>query len=310
MSTKTTTATTAPAKPTPPGRLAPPYPVALLDRLLLAALDEDVGGGDITTQLTVPPGTAVKGRIVAKDDLVLAGAFVAQRVFFLVEPAVELRWLAADGALVRKGDVVAEISGPAQGVLTGERLALNFLQRLSGIATGTRAMVDAAAGNKARIVDTRKTTPGLRALEKWAVRVGGGANHRAGLHDGILIKDNHLAAAGGITPAVNAARAGAPHTMRVEVEVDSLAQLEEAITAGAEVVLIDNFGEGAWPAVVKAARGRVLIEISGNMDVRRAALAAQAGADFISAGVLTHSVRAADLSLRLDVVKGRGPRRK
>lgn len=309
MSAKTPTAV-APARPTPPGRLAPPLPLALLDRTLLAALEEDVGSGDITTQLTVPPTATVKGRILAKEPLVLAGAFVAARVFHLVNMDVKVHFAVADGARVAASDVVAELSGPAHGVLLGERVALNFLQRLSGIATATRAMVDAVAGTKARVVDTRKTTPGLRALEKWAVRIGGGANHRTGLHDGILIKDNHIAAAGGITAAVSAARAAAPHTLRVEVEVESLAQVEEAIAAGAEIVLLDNFGEAAWPAVVKAVRGRALIEISGNMDVRRATLAAQAGADLISAGGLTHSVRAADLSLRLDVAKGRGPRAK
>ncbi len=285
--------------------LAPPIPRSLLDPLVAAALAEDVGSGDVTTELTVPATAMVRGRIVAKAPLVLAGTFVADRVFALVDPRISLRWRAADGDEVAPGTVVAELAGPARGVLVGERLALNFLQRLSGIATQTRAYVRAVTGTKARVVDTRKTTPGLRTLEKWAVRAGGGGNHRTGLSDGILIKDNHIAAAGGITAAVRAAKEGAPHTLLVEVEVEDLRGLDEALRAGADAVLLDNFAESDWAAAVARVDGRARVEISGNMDVRRARLAALAGADIISVGALTHSVTAADLSLRLDRLRRR-----
>lgn len=292
---------------TPDGRLAPPLPLALLERLLIAALEEDLGAGDLTTQLTVPASAQVTGHIVAKEAMVLAGAFVADRVFALADPRTTLAWQVADGAHVEAGTVVAELAGPAHGVLIGERVALNFLQRLSGIATATREYVRAVAGTKTRVVDTRKTTPGLRALEKWAVRVGGGFNHRTGLSDGILIKDNHIAAAGGVEAAVRAACAHAPHPLRVEVEVEDEAQFEVALAAGAQVLLLDNFAESEWKRLIELIAGRAQVEISGNMDLRRTALAAAAGADLVSVGALTHSVRAADLSLRLAPLRPLAP---
>jgi nicotinate-nucleotide pyrophosphorylase (carboxylating) len=273
-----------------------------IDRLVEAALAEDVGAGDLTSELTVPEEAPGRGRIVAKEKLVLAGARVASRAFELVDPRTALRWNARDGARVSAGQTVAEVSGLARSLLMAERVALNFLQRLSGIATQTAAFVDAVQGTGTRIVDTRKTTPGLRALEKYAVRVSGGHNHRFGLHDGILIKDNHLVSAGGVTSAVRAARDQAPHGLKVEVEVTTLAELEEALAAGADIVLLDNFAEEDWPAAVARAKGRALVEISGGIDLRRARVAASAGADLISVGALTHSVRAVDLSLEFESV--------
>jgi nicotinate-nucleotide pyrophosphorylase (carboxylating) len=272
----------------------------VLDPILSRALEEDIGAGDLTTRLTVPPGAHATARIVAKEGLVLAGTFVVDRVFSLLDDRVRARWLFADGDDVPSGATVAELEGPARSLLTGERVALNFLQRLSGIASQARALVAAAAGTQARVVDTRKTTPGLRALEKWAVCAGGASNHRAGLYDGILIKENHIAAAGGLARAIRAAKAGAPHTLQVEVEIERFDQIDAAIAAGAETILLDNFREDEWPRAVALVAGRAKVEISGNMNARRVALAARAGADLVSVGALTHSVRAADLSMRID----------
>jgi nicotinate-nucleotide pyrophosphorylase (carboxylating) len=270
-----------------------------IDRLLIAALEEDLGPGDVTTRLTVPEQATAEARIIAKEPLVLCGAEIAERVFSLVDRITEVRWLAEDGERVRAGATVAEVSGFARSLLLSERVALNFLQRLSGIATLAATFVRAVRGTTARIVDTRKTTPGMRQLEKYAVRAGGAHNHRTGLYDGVLIKDNHVVAAGGIAAAVRAARAGAPHGLRVEVEVRDMAELDEALRAGAEIVLLDNFPEKDWPRAVRRARGRALVEISGNIDPARARLAARAGANLISVGALTHSARAVDLSMEL-----------
>jgi nicotinate-nucleotide pyrophosphorylase (carboxylating) len=268
-----------------------------LDRLLQEALEEDLGPGDVTTRVTVSAIATAEAEIVAKEALVLAGAGVAARVFHLVDPAVKVRFLVHEGERVAPGTVVAHVEGAARSLLAAERTALNFLQHLSGVATVTAEYVRALQGTGARIADTRKTLPGLRALEKYAVRMGGGTNHRHGLYDGILVKDNHIVAAGGVGAAVRAARAGAPHGLKVEVEVRDLAELEEALGAGADAVLLDNFAEEGWPEAVAKAKGRALVEISGGMDLRRAAAAARAGADLVSVGALTHSVRAVDLSL-------------
>lgn len=269
-----------------------------LERSVRLALAEDVGPGDLTTNLTVDPAVQAQAEIVAKQDLVLAGLDPARLTFSLVDPAVEFKAAAADGDRVQAGTVMVRLSGPAQGLLTAERVALNFLMRLSGVATLTAGFVAAVKGSRAKIIDTRKTTPGLRFLEKAAVRAGGGVNHRFGLYDGILIKDNHIAAAGSITAAVTRARQAAPHTLKIEVEVEDLAGLEEAIAAGADIVLLDNMSPAQLAQAVTLGRGRVLLEASGGVNLSNVAQIAATGVDFISIGALTHSAPAVDLSLR------------
>lgn len=268
-----------------------------LEEALRAWLREDLGQGDLTSLLVVPEDLEGEAVILAKEEGVLAGLWVAERVFALADPRTAFTPLVAEGARVAEGTEVARIRGPLRGILAGERLALNLLQRLSGIATLTRAYVEALMGTKAQILDTRKTTPGLRALEKYAVRVGGGRNHRYGLFDGILIKENHVRAAGGVGEAVRRAKARAPHYLKVEVEVRDLAELEEALEAGADLVLLDNFPLEALREAVRRVRGRVPLEASGNMTLERAKAAAEAGVDYVSVGALTHSAKALDLSL-------------
>ena len=262
------------------------------------ALAEDVGMGDLTTALTVGPDETAQAQIVAKQDLVVSGLEPAELAFELVDPQVTFKALAADGERRFKGDVLVELSGPAASILTAERVALNFMMHLSGVATLTARYVDAVRGMKVKILDTRKTGPGLRILEKRAVRHGGGFNHRFGLFDGILIKDNHIAAAGSITAAVTRAREGAPHPLKVEVEVQDLAGLDEAIRAGADAVLLDNMDGDAMRRAVEAAGGRVLLEASGGINLETVARVASTGVDLISVGALTHSAPAADISLK------------
>ncbi len=265
---------------------------------LKAALAEDVGTGDITTGATVSPDEAAEGRFLAKEDGVVCGLAVAQTVFEIVDASVRLTPLVKDGDAVKKGDLIARIEGPAASILTGERVALNFLQRLSGIATVTAACAAQVAGTKTKIADTRKTTPGLRVLEKYAVRVGGGANHRFNLADGILIKDNHIKAAGGIAQAVRRARENAPHTLRVEVETETLQQVQQALDAGADIIMLDNMSDEQMAEAVRLIAGRALTEASGNMERRDLAAVAATGVDLISMGALTHSPRAMDISLK------------
>ena len=268
-----------------------------LEEALRAWLREDLGQGDLTSLLVVPEDLEGEAVILAKEGGVLAGRWVAERVFALADPRTAFTPLVAEGARVAEGTEVARVRGPLRGILAGERLALNLLQRLSGIATLTRAYVEALAGTKAQILDTRKTTPGLRALEKYAVRVGGGRNHRYGLFDGILLKENHVRAAGGVGEAVRRAKARAPHYLKVEVEVRSLEELEEALEAGADLILLDNFPLEALREAVRRVGGRVPLEASGNMTLERAKAAAEAGVDYVSVGALTHSAKALDLSL-------------
>ena len=268
-----------------------------LEEALRAWLREDLGQGDLTSLLVVPEDIEGEAVILAKEGGVLAGLWVAERVFALADPRTAFAPLVAEGARVAEGTEVARVRGPLRGILAGERLALNLLQRLSGIATLTRAYVEALAGTKAQILDTRKTTPGLRALEKYAVRVGGGRNHRYGLFDGILIKENHVRAAGGVGEAVRRAKARAPHYLKVEVEVRDPAELEEALEAGADLILLDNFPLEALREAVRRVGGRVPLEASGNMTLERAKAAAEAGVDYVSVGALTHSAKALDLSL-------------
>ena len=268
-----------------------------LEEALRAWLREDLGQGDLTSLLVVPEDLEGEAVILAKEGGVLAGLWVAERVFALADPRTAFTPLVEEGARVAEGTEVARVRGPLRGILAGERLALNLLQRLSGIATLTRAYVEALAGTKAQILDTRKTTPGLRALEKYAVRVGGGRNHRYGLFDGILLKENHVRAAGGVGEAVRRAKARAPHYLKVEVEVRSLEELEEALEAGADLILLDNFPLEALREAVRRVGGRVPLEASGNMTLERAKAAAEAGVDYVSVGALTHSAKALDLSL-------------
>jgi nicotinate-nucleotide pyrophosphorylase (carboxylating) len=266
-------------------------------------LAEDIGRGDITTTATVPPDSRGIGRFLAKEDIVLCGIEIAEAVFFHLDPeSSEIDSSFAEGDEINKGTVFATLKGYADVLLIGERTALNLIQRMSGIATLTRQYVKAIEGTNAVIVDTRKTTPGLRMLEKYAVTVGGGKNHRMGLDDGVLIKDNHIALAGGITEAVSAAKRQAGHLHKIEVEISNWAQLREAIEAGAEIVLLDNQTPEEAAKLVSMARGlnpNVLIEASGGMDLDRVRSFAEAGVDLISVGRLTHSAKAVDISFKI-----------
>lgn len=268
-------------------------------------LAEDIGRGDITTRSCVAPETRGVGRFLAKEDLVICGLDVAEAVFFHLNPDVsELETTYKDGDEVTSGTVFGTLKGYADVLLVGERVALNLIQRMSGVATLTRAYVKAIDGTNAVIVDTRKTTPGLRLLEKYAVTIGGGRNHRLGLDDGILIKDNHIALAGGVTEAVTAAKNFAGHLHKIEVEVTNWAQLREAINAGAEIVMLDNQTPDEAAKLVGMARDmnpKVLIEASGGMDLDRVRSFAEAGVDLISVGRITHSAKAVDISFKIQI---------
>jgi nicotinate-nucleotide pyrophosphorylase (carboxylating) len=273
----------------------------LVDDLARAALREDLGrAGDLTTDAIVPADARGEARVVAREAGVVSGVFVVERVFAVLDPQVTVRVAVADGGRVEPGTIVATIAGPLRSILIGERTALNLISRLSGIATATSRLVEAAAGTRATIVDTRKTTPGLRALEKAAVRDGGGANHRFGLDDAILIKDNHVAIAGGITAAIEAARRHAGHLVKIEIEVDTLAQLDEALAARADIVLLDNFTPEQLREAVTRTAGRALLEASGRIDATTVRAIAETGVDLISSGALTHSARILDLGLDID----------
>lgn len=277
-----------------------PWYTPAVQRLLDLALEEDAGRGDVTSASTIDEGQEAEADIIAKERLVVCGLGIAEAVFTRFDWRTRLRARVADGDPVTPGTLVATVRGPAQALLAGERVALNFMQHLSGIATLTQAFVAAAEGAKVRVTDTRKTTPGLRALEKYAVRVGGGHNHRADLSSGILIKDNHVALIGSVREAVRRARANATHSLRVEVEVDGLTELDEAIEAGAEAVLLDNFNNRDIVEAVKRVRERaprMMIEVSGGVTLDRMHELAKTGIDVISVGSLTHSARAVDLSL-------------
>ena len=270
-------------------------------------LDEDIGMGDVTTMSTIPADSRSIGIIHVKEDGVLAGLEVAAAVFREVDPNLAFMAKAAEGSLVAKGQVLAEVSGSTRSILLGERIALNLMQRLSGIATRTRAFVDALEGLPVRLVDTRKTTPGHRMLEKYAVRVGGGHNHRFGLYDAVMIKDNHIKGAGSITQAVQAARKQIPHTMKIEVDVEDFTQLEEAIRAGADIIMLDNMSPDAMKVAVdriREAAPHVLAEASGNVSLESVRRIAESGVDVISVGRLTYSVHALDISLDLNERKG------
>ena len=266
-----------------------------LETLVRLTLEEDVGSGDVTTEACVDPARGGTARVISKQDLVVAGQAAATEVF----RQLGATWVPAlpDGARAAPGALVGEVTGPLAMLLQGERAALNFLMRLSGIATHTRSVVDAAGG--LRVLDTRKTTPLHRALEKQAVRAGGAHNHRFGLYDGVLIKDNHIVAAGGVTIAITRARAHAHHLLRIECEVENLAQLREALDAGADAILLDNMDDDTLRAAVGINAGRAMLEASGNMDRARIARIRSIGIDCVSMGGLIHQARWADLSMRI-----------
>lgn len=272
----------------------------MIDRMIEQALLEDIHTGDITTKAVVPQRRPAEARLIAKENLVVAGLSIAERVFRRLDPEVVFKQNCSDGDHLEKGTVMATLSGDAADLLMGERVALNLLQRMCGIATLTSRFVEVVSGTKARIVDTRKTTPGLREIEKYAVRVGGGINHRTGLYDGVLIKENHIAAAGGITEAIRRARAYIPHTLKIEIETETLAQVDEALVAGADIIMLDNMAPEDMRAAVATIAGRAVVEASGGVNLESVRVIAETGVDIISVGALTHSPRAMDISMLLD----------
>ena len=278
-----------------------PLGAELVRRVVTAALAEDLGdAGDITTNALVGPDTPGVARIVARAPGRVAGVDVGCDAFEQLDARVAINVLRHDGSDVRPGDVIAVVDGPARAILTGERVCLNLIGRLSGIATATRDMVAAIEGTGATIADTRKTTPGLRALEKYAVRVGGGSNHRFGLYDAAMIKDNHIAATGSIGAAVAAVRAATGHTVKVEVEAETLEQAREAVAAGADIVLLDNMDPRELAAAVAAIDGRAIVEASGGVSIATVRSIAESGVDIISAGAITHSAPQLDVALDFD----------
>jgi len=271
-----------------------------VERIVRTALEEDIGLGDVTTEVTVDPETIARAELVAKEDFCLAGIEVAATVFRTLDADIAFEKLLEDGRMVRRGEVLAWIRGRAAILLQGERVALNLLQRMSGIATLTARYVEKVAGTAAVIVDTRKTVPGLRALDKYSVRMGGGRNHRIGLFDGVLIKENHIAAAGGIAAAIGNARQKLPHTLKIEIETRDLAEVQEALDAGADIIMLDNMTLEEMRRGVELIDGRALIEASGGVNLETVRDIAETGVNIISVGALTHSVKAADISLLFD----------
>jgi nicotinate-nucleotide pyrophosphorylase (carboxylating) len=270
-----------------------------LDALVKRALEEDLGQGDVTTAATVKPGQLGRARITVKEpSMVFCGGILLERVFRLAgaKPIISS---AADGAQLAKGDLIAQIDGNLAGLLIGERTALNFIQLMSGIATATHQYVEAIKGTRAKIVDTRKTHPGLRAVEKYAVRCGGGTNHRFGLDGGVLIKDNHIAAAGSVRAAIEGAKKITPHTLRIEIECETLAQVEEARDAGADIIMLDNMSIDMMKRARQLVGDKIILEASGNVNLDTVRAIAETGVDLISVGAITHSARAMDISMRI-----------
>jgi nicotinate-nucleotide pyrophosphorylase (carboxylating) len=275
----------------------PPSPL-LIEPIVRIALSEDLGrAGDITTDAIIPAGETTRAVIAAREAGVVSGLIAADLAFKLVSSEVHLTPRAPDGSEVAAGDVIAELEGPARALLTGERVALNFIVHLSGVATATQRLVKSVAGTSARIICTRKTLPGLRILQKYAVRCGGGFNHRFGLDDAVLIKDNHIAAAGGVAASIRALRGRLGPMVKIEIEVDTLAQLEEALAAGAEAILLDNMPPEMMKRAVAITNSRATLEASGGVTLERVRAIAESGVDFISSGALTHSARAMDVGL-------------
>lgn len=270
-----------------------------VDEIINRALQEDIGPGDITTLSLIPEEQAGQGIFYAKAEGIIAGMEICARVFKHLDPAVRFQAFKIDGDSVVPGEQIAEVNGRMQDLLSGERVALNLLQRMSGIATKTRWMSELIKYSKAILVDTRKTTPGLRMLEKYAVTVGGGRNHRFALYDGVMIKDNHIQAAGGIHKAVSLVRTKIPHTLKIEVEVESLQQLQEALEAQADIIMLDNMDLGTMKAAVNLVNGRALLEASGGINEESIVEIARTGVDFISSGALTHSAPSLDISFKI-----------
>ena len=281
------------------------YPVdpRLLERIVRSALREDIGRGDLTSILTIPGKTRARGLLLAKQDGVMAGGPVVAECLRQGDPGSIFSPLFGEGESFAAGDRLGEVEGSARGLLASERVALNFLQRLCGIATLTRRFADQVSGTGARIADTRKTTPGLRALEKAAVVAGGGSNHRFALYDGILIKDNHISLAGGIAQAIASAREGAPHTLKIEVETANPHEVREALEAGADIIMLDNMDAEAMAEAVRIVGDQALLEASGNMCLERVGETAELGIDLISVGYLTHSATSIDISLKLEMAE-------
>jgi nicotinate-nucleotide pyrophosphorylase (carboxylating) len=272
-----------------------------VEELVRRALMEDVGPGDITTEAIVPPEQTCTAVIIAREEGLICGHAVAEATFRLYDPSLTYEVLVPEGESITPGIEVARIAGRARSILTAERVALNFLQRMSGIASTTRRLADSIKYYRARLVETRKTTPGLRLIEKYAVQVGGGLNHRYGLHDAVLIKDNHIALAGGVRKAVIAARKITSHTSRVEVEVDTLEQLQEALEVGADIILLDNMDHDTMRKAVEITAGKAILEASGGITAENLEEAARTGVDIISMGALTHSVKSLDLGLDISL---------
>jgi nicotinate-nucleotide pyrophosphorylase (carboxylating) len=271
-----------------------------LERIIENALLEDIHTGDITTLAVAPECKKISGRLVAKEPMILCGVSVAARVFHFLDQSIDFKSNRTDGSVLETGDIIAKITGEASLLLQGERVALNLLQRMCGIATTTSQFVGAIKGTKAKVVDTRKTTPGLRQLEKYAVRIGGGRNHRTGLYDGVLIKENHITAAGGISVAIQKAREYIPHTMKIEVETETLIQVQEALEAGADIIMLDNMNTKTMRTAVNLIAGRALVEASGGVNLDTIRSIAETGVDLISVGALTHSARAMDISMLME----------
>jgi nicotinate-nucleotide pyrophosphorylase (carboxylating) len=271
----------------------------LIRKLIEEALWEDIGPGDVTSDAVISEEASATAEIIAKQDLIVVGVLIAREVFRKLDPWVQFTPLALDGNQVKSGSIIAQIQGKARALLAGERVALNIMQHLSGIATLTSKFVEALKGSRAEVLDTRKTIPGLRVLEKYAVRMGGGRNHRFGLYDGILIKDNHIATAGGIIKAMAEIRKKVQPLLKIEVEVKTLDEVREAMAAGATMILLDNMAPHLMKQAVNIVSGRVLVEASGNVTLENVKSIAETGVDFISSGSLTHSAPAADISMKI-----------
>ncbi|OGP68381.1 MAG: nicotinate-nucleotide diphosphorylase (carboxylating) [Deltaproteobacteria bacterium RBG_16_44_11] len=270
-----------------------------INRIIKTALKEDIGAGDITTKAIVSPKKMGQAQAIAKDDFVVAGINIFKKVFLFVDERIKFKIFITEGNITRKGELLAQVSGALASILQAERVALNILQRMCGIATQTRRYVDAVRGTKAKILDTRKTIPGLRVLDKMAVKIGGGFNHRLGLYDGVLIKDNHIAAAGSIKSAVAAQKKKMTKKIKIELETKNLTEVQEALSSGVDIIMLDNMPIDEMKKAVELIRGRALVEASGNVNLNNVAQIAQIGVDFISVGEITHSVRAADISLKI-----------
>jgi nicotinate-nucleotide pyrophosphorylase (carboxylating) len=277
----------------------------IISHIIQTALDEDIGSGDITGLSILPEDHVARGTIVAREEGILAGLEVAQRTFLTSDSRIDFNRTCSDGDTISRGTIIAKIEGPGRPVIGAERVALNFLQRMSGIATLTRSFVERVSGTRVKILDTRKTAPGLRLLDKWAVRLGGGFNHRAGLYDMILIKENHIAIAGGIGEAITRARSYR-RDVKIEVEVRNLNELGEALEYKPDRILLDNMNTETLREAVKRTAGSVSLEASGNITLDTVAAVAETGVDFISIGALTHSVRALDISLLIDIHQPKG----